>query len=387
MEPQPSQNPAFDSFYTRAFAIGTTLILGLACYQFIEPILGPLLWAILLAFMLHPIQLRLTRRIGNRPTLSAWIITLGSLILILGPLVALGSSFPKQASDLVQSVQTSVTLETREDFQQLVTHPSLQRASAWLKQNLGISNAQVRGWAVEAARNILKYLANTGGQVFLGALGTVASLLLTIFLMFFFIRDGAKIATAVRELVPLPLTKREALFDHLSSVTKAVVLGTGLVALIQGSLIGVAFFILHLPSPLVFAVVASLLALLPFGGAAIVWIPATLILILQGRWGGAIFILVWGVIVSLLDNLLKPLLISGQARVSTLTIIIGVLGGVSVFGGIGLFFGPVVLALVIALVGFALENKREREDQATLANGIHPKPLELPVTSDETSKK
>jgi len=114
-----------------------------------------------------------------------------------------------------------------------------------------------------------------------------------------------------------------------------------------------------LPSPIVFGVVAALVALLPFGGTALVWGPAALVLAIEGRWGATIFMLVWGaVLVSLVDNVVRPMLVSGRANVGTLTVFIGVLGGLAAFGAIGLFLGPVVLALIIALIRFRLEMRR-----------------------------
>jgi predicted PurR-regulated permease PerM len=127
---------------------------------------------------------------------------------------------------------------------------------------------------------------------------------------------------------------------------------------VQGALVGIAFLITGLPSPVVFGVIASLLALLPAGGTALVWIPAVLVLLAQDRWGMAIVMLVIGVFSSSVDNVLRPLLISGRAEVSTLTVFIGVLGGTAAFGPIGLFLGPVVLALIIALMRFAQDQRR-----------------------------
>jgi predicted PurR-regulated permease PerM len=158
-------------------------------------------------------------------------------------------------------------------------------------------------------------------------------------------------------------SRKEALFEHLSNVTRAVVFGTGMTALIQGSLVGIAFAIVGLKAPLVFGVIAVLFALFPFGGSAFVWIPAAGWLALQHRWGAAIFMIVWGaLIVGLVDNFLRPVMISGRAPVATLTVFIGVLGGVAAFGAIGLFLGPVVLALIIALLRFAIELRGENLD-------------------------
>ncbi len=365
MDNRPQISLNANRFYTRVFALCTALLLGLACYRIVAPFLGSLVWAMFFAFLLGPTHVRLTRKLHNRADHSAWLLTILALLALLGPVAALSGSFVHQASSLLQYLQGLIASEARTDLQDLAQHPQLQRLLQWMTQTLGISAAQMRGWLNEATGNLLQSLANVSGQLLLGALGTAAGLCLTIFFMFFFIRDGAAMLHATRELVPMRADKRQELLGHLAAVTRAVVFGTGLTALIQGTLVGIAFLIVQLPSPLVFGALAVLLALLPFAGTAIVWLPAALILAAQDRWVAAIFMLVWGaLLVSMIDNFLKPLLISGRAQVATLTVFIGVLGGVSAFGAIGLFMGPVVLALAVGLIQFAVETKREREQSA-----------------------
>jgi predicted PurR-regulated permease PerM len=133
-------------------------------------------------------------------------------------------------------------------------------------------------------------------------------------------------------------------------------MGIGLTALVQGILLGIGFAIAGVPSALVFGVLGVLFALVPMVGTAIVWIPAVLWLLAQGQPYFALFMLVWGVIVvGGVDNFLRPMLISGRAEVPTLAVFIGVMGGLSAFGFIGLFLGPIVLGLVVALLRFTTE--------------------------------
>jgi predicted PurR-regulated permease PerM len=162
---------------------------------------------------------------------------------------------------------------------------------------------------------------------------------------------------ALRELVPMSRPEKERLFSHLASVLRAMVYGTGVTALVQGALIAVGFAIIGLPSPIVFGVLAALLALVPMAGTPVVWVPAVIVLALQQRYGAAAFMLVWGGFVVTIDNFLRPWLVAGKAHVGTLTVFIGVLGGVAAFGPIGIFLGPLVLALAIALIQFALESR------------------------------
>jgi predicted PurR-regulated permease PerM len=176
-----------------------------------------------------------------------------------------------------------------------------------------------------------------------------------LFFLFFAIRDGPRLLATLRALVPLPAPQRQRLFDHLGAVVYAVVYGDGVTALQQGALVGIGFALVGLPGPLVFGVLGVVCALVPMTGTPFIWGPAVALLALRGRWLAAVFLLVWGVGISLIDNFLTPVLISGRAQVDTLTVFIGVLGGAAVFGAVGVVLGPLVLALGLALIRFALD--------------------------------
>jgi predicted PurR-regulated permease PerM len=178
-----------------------------------------------------------------------------------------------------------------------------------------------------------------------------------LFLLFFFLRDGDAMLARARRLIPIDDERKERLFTQLSGVTRAIVIGTSVTALMAGVLIGIGFSIAQLPSPVVFGVLAALLSMLPVGGAALVWGPAVIWLFIDGRWGYGIFMLAWGILLAGIDNVLRPILISGRARISTLAVFIGVLGGISAFGAIGIIAGPVVLSLALALIEFAEESR------------------------------
>jgi predicted PurR-regulated permease PerM len=188
-------------------------------------------------------------------------------------------------------------------------------------------------------------------------LGSVLAFAIMLFLLFFFLRDGDSMIERARRLIPMAEDRKERLFTQLSAVTRAIVFGTTVTALLQGLLVGIGFAFADLPSPVVFGVLAALLSLLPVGGSAFVWIPAAIWLVVDGRWGAGIFIFIWGCLLGGLDQLLRPILISGRARVSALAVFIGVLGGIPAFGAIGVILGPVVLCLVLALIEFAEESR------------------------------
>lgn len=345
------------TFYARAFAFAGLALLAYLLYLILSPFFAPIAWALFIAFLLYPLQRRLARRLGERPALAAALLTIAVVLLLVGPLTALGAAFARQAADLARQVQQFVAEHKSTSASDLESMPYVGAALAWLQDTAGVSLAQIQLWAIDAAQALLKALASLGRAAFLGALGTLIGFALMMFILFFAIRDGGRWLDNARTLVPMDEYERTRLFDHLGSVTRAMVYGTGVTALVQGALVAIGFAIVELPSPVVFGVLAALAALIPLVGTPAVWVPAAIVLAAQDRWGAALFMALWGGFVVTIDNFLRPWLVSGRADVGTLTVFIGVLGGVGAFGPIGVFLGPLLLALAIALMRFALETQ------------------------------
>ena len=346
------------TFYARAFALAGLAGLAYLLYLILSPFFAPIAWALFIAFLIYPLQRWLARKLGGRPALAAALLTVAVVLLLIGPLTGLGAAFARQAADLARQVQQFVTEHkpTTASFD-VANLPYVGAAAAWLQETAGVSLAQIQAWAVEAAQALMRALASLGRAAFLGALGTLVGFGLMMFILFFAIRDGGRWLDNARTLVPMEDAERTRLFEHLGSVTRAMVYGTGVTALVQGALVAIGFAIVDLPSPVVFGVLAALAALIPLVGTPAVWVPAAIVLAVQDRWGAALFMALWGGFVITIDNFLRPWLVSGRADVGTLTVFIGVLGGVAAFGPIGVFMGPLVLALGIALMRFALETQ------------------------------
>ena len=348
--------PASSGFYPRIFALVVAAVLGYALILIFAPFVGPMAWAAFLAFLLDPLNRRLRRRFAAR-SIAAGVLTILAPIVILLPLSALSIDFFAQISALLQKLQQSAAALDIKSLSDLQQFPWIARINVWLEVHSGISAEQIQSWLVSGTREVLRRAASMGGGFFLGALGSLLGFGIMLFLLFFFLRDGDAMLARVRRLIPLDEVRKERLFTQLSGVTRAIVVGTSVTAFLEGVLIGVGFSIASLPSPVVFGVLAALLSMLPVGGAAFVWGPAVIWLIVDGRWGFGIFMFAWGLLISGLDNVLRPLLISGRAKISALAVFIGVLGGISAFGTIGLIAGPVVLSLALALVEFAEESR------------------------------
>ena len=344
-------------YYQRLLGTAGLLIVTFLVFKIIEPFLGPIAWALFLGFLLQPAQEKLVRATRGRASISAFALTLFVLLLFLGPLTALAVAFARQATELAGRLQEWMATQRTTTLANMDQIPVIGNVLEWLDTNLHISTTHVQTWLVEGSRTLFQQLASYGGIAFMGAVGTVLSFTVMLFLLFFIIRDGRAIARLGAALVPLDPARREDLAARLSSVTRAVVKGTVLTALVQGCLTGIGFAVVGLPAPVVFGVVAAVLSVVPFGGTALVWVPAVIALAVKGHYPQAGILLAFGIVISSVDNFLKPLLISGRSPLPTLAVFIGVLGGLAAFGMIGLFLGPVVIALVLALIEFSREKK------------------------------
>jgi predicted PurR-regulated permease PerM len=344
-------------FYQRVLAVGGIAIVAALLYQILAPFLGPIAWAVFLGFLLQPWQARLTKWLRGRESVSAFGLTVFVLVMFLGPLTALAITFARQATELAGRLQSWIGQQQGRSLSDMGHLPVVGPALDWLDENLQVSASHVQSWLVEGSKHLFEKLASLGGTAFLGAVGTVLAFTVMLFLLFFLIRDGRTIARNGASLVPLSPESREELADRLASVTRAVVRGTVLTAVIQGFLLGIGFAVVGLPAPVVFGVLAAILSVVPFGGTALVWVPAVIMLLVQGHYVASGVLLAFGVVVSSVDNFLKPLLISGRTVLPTVAVFIGVLGGLAAFGIIGLFVGPVVIALALALIDFTKERR------------------------------
>jgi predicted PurR-regulated permease PerM len=343
-----------DRFSVRAFSIGFALLLVYLLWLIFRPFVGPILWAGLLAFMLFPVNTVLRRRLRGRKGVAALLLTLAVLFGVIVPTVFLGTLFAKQVAELAGKVSALGARYQIEKPMDLFRIPALDRAVRWIDAKTPVTAAEVQQWLVDASKTALDVALASSKVLLLGALGVFASLLLMLFILYFFFRDGDDMASEFLGVLPVPAGRKARLVEHLSSVTKAVVYGSLLTSLVQGALIGLAFEVCGLPSPVVFGVIAAIASLLPVGGTAFVWLPGAIVLAAQGRWVWAVVLAAWGaLIVGSADNVLRPFLISGRAEISTLPIFFGVLGGIGAFGPIGMFLGPVVVALALAVVRFA----------------------------------
>src|SRR6185436_13451545 len=244
-----------ENFYGRAFVLCALALLAFLLYLVLQPLLAPIAWALFIAFLVDPLHQWIMRKRRGAATLSAALLTAATVIVVLGPLTALGAAFGAEAADLLRRAQAFAVENKPESGSDIEALPVVGPAIAWLREWLGMSQGEIYRWAAEGARAALKTIGSLTREAALGAMGTAVGFALAMFILFFAIRDGRAWFLHYRSLVPLPPNERARLLEHLRSVARAVVYGSGVTALLQGALVGVGFALTGLPSPVVFGVI------------------------------------------------------------------------------------------------------------------------------------
>jgi predicted PurR-regulated permease PerM len=336
------------------FTVFFFLVLAFLLYQLyavFSPFLGPFAWAAVLALVFFPPYRLLLDRIGQ-PSLAAAAMTVLILVLVTGPLVTFGGVVLGQAQrfyDLVQ--EKSASGEARAWVEENLRHNPLGRLAARVLPRELRDSIDLTDLGVQGARRGSEYVIGEIGGIARNVFGFLVNFFLMLVMLFFFFRDGRRLYFAFRELLPMEPEHKDAIFGILYETLSAVVQGMTVTAVLQGLLAGAAFWALDLPFALFLGLASAVASFVPLGGAALVWIPAVIYFFTQGLWVRAILLLIWGTfVVSLVDNVVRPLVIGSRTNIPTLFLFFGILGGLQAYGVIGIFIGPVLLATVVAFL-------------------------------------
>ncbi len=322
-------------------------VLGFLATQVILPFVIPMTWAAVLVFVSWPLYQRLLRWTGNRNNLAALLMTSLMAVLIVAPLIWMLIILQSEARAIYGALNTWLSQET------LVLPPLLMERAPWLAEEITSWWNQVHEQP-DAVRASLSAALGEGFGTLKNIVSeiskNIAKISMTVLIMFFFYRDGRALLAYSRNTLSLLATERsERYFKAAGDMTRAVVFGIVLTALAQSLLAGVGYAVSGAPNPVFLMLLTFLIALIPFG-TPIAWGSVALYLAAQGLWMPAFGLALWGaLVVSTVDNIIRPLVISSTTRVSFLVVMFGVLGGLMAFGMIGLFVGPVILAVILSV--------------------------------------
>ena len=343
-----------------AFFFAVFLFLLYQLYLFVAGFVGPLVWAAILALTFYPLTAWLVRVFGERRSLAAFTLVLTVTLVAILPSIYLGTLVVQQAAAAYVRVQEAVQRGEIRELVAWMQHTrlgglwlramplfealSIDLSDLVLRATNWVSNAIV-GQATVLARNVLL---------------SVFNFFLMLVALFFFFRDGEAMAVRLRDLLPMEPAHKDAAFARLYDTLTAVVQGMVITAATQGFLAGIGYWLIGgLTFSVFLGFLTALSSFLPLAGPALVWSGAALYLGLTDHVGRGIGLALWGaLVVSTSDNFIKPLVIGGRARLPTFPLLISILGGLAAYGFLGVFLGPVVLALLIVFIDIYREEYR-----------------------------
>lgn len=325
-------------------------------YVIARPFLTPILTATLIAIAIYPLHARLRLSIRNRSG-AALLATLLVLIAILLPTVLIMNKLAHETADLYGWLNERQAMEGGwREYADTV----LERPLAWVSERTGMSRDQLRQASLERLQTVSAALLNWAKSLAVNIGETLVDTVIMLLTLFFLLRDGEWIRERIGSILPIEPHRYQQLVETISVSIAANLYGVVAVAATQASLGAIGYAIAGLPSVVLWGVATFVFSMIPLAGAASVWIAGSIYLLAVGNWGKAVFLLAYGAgVISTADNIVRPLVFSGRVKMHTLLVFFSLLGGVRAFGIIGLFVGPIIVSVAMALLKILEEERRQ----------------------------
>lgn len=328
------------------------LLLGalFLAFRILRPYLNPILLAGITAMLVHPLFRWLRTRLRGRASLASFLTLLIVLLAVVGPLTLMGIALVNQGLQSAEAIQAWVQAG---NLDKLLQQPWAERVAAFTNRYFPLIDPQrvdLKALLLGLSEKVGSLLLAKGGAVLSSTGAMLGQFLLYLFVLFYAVRDGEEILAGLRKLSPLRSSQEEKLMERVRGVSRSALVGAFGTAAAQGIVGGVGLAICGFPA-FFWGTVMAFASLIPVVGTAIIWIPASAYLAITGHPGMAAFLAIWcGVGVGSIDNFLRPVLMKGEAEMSTLWVFFAVLGGMQLFGLPGLVYGPLVFGLCAVLL-------------------------------------
>lgn len=347
----------------RLFLLALLVIITLAFAWLIEPFFGAIVWGVVVAVLFQPVYERIHGLMPKRANSAAFLTLLLVILLVIVPAIMLGSALVEEATSIYNRIRAGDI-----DIAQIIT--SVQNSlPAWLQNQVtawGYGDIEaIRPRIEEAAATSLEFIISQAFSVGQGAFRFLLALGVMLYLTFFLLRDGAQLGQQIEDVIPLSKKRREVLANKFFVVIRATIKGSFVVAILQGAIGGLIFWALDIQGALLWAVFMGILSLIPAIGTGFVWVPVAIYLLVTGDiWQGVVLIVTGIFIISMIDNLVRPVLVGRDTRMPDYVVLISTLGGLQMFGFNGIVIGPLLAALFIAIWTIIAELNKEDLDHA-----------------------
>lgn len=337
------------------FSIVFFSLLALLLYQIglmLKPFLFSALWAGLLAHWAFPLHLRLTKLFGGKDALSASILTFAALGIVVVPLVVMGVLLVREAAAEEQEIRSWIAAGGLQRLPDQVA--AVPFIGGWLKSALsgsGTHTLSLEQSLMTGVKELSQFLVGGMGGLLKNTFALVMNFFIMLLVLFFLFTDGRQWLAVLYDLIPMDESHKSKILRRLDQTIRAVVKGILVTAIVQGLLAGMAYLALDVPFPMGLTALTIVLAPIPFGGTGLVWGPLVCYLFWIGATGKAFALLAWGIgVVSMVDQFLRPWLIGQDVQIPVLPLVLSVLGGLALYGLLGLFVGPILISLLMTAV-------------------------------------
>ena len=338
-----AQSPLLEN---RFFLLLLTLV-TLAFFWVLWPYYGAVFWGAVLALLFMPLYHRILRAMPRKRTLAALLTVAVIVVLVILPISMISVMLAQEAVSVYARVQTG-ELSVSRYFQQIYSAlPTwvtglLDRSGL---SSLGLIQERVATSLTETSKFIATHALNIGQNAF----DLLVSFFIMLYLLFFFLLDGAALSRRIKDAIPLEPEIKRNLFSKFTTVIRATVKGNVVVAIIQGALGGLTFWFLGIHAPVLWGTLMAFLSLLPAIGAALVWLPVAIYFLVTGAiWQGVTLIAVGVLVIGLVDNVLRPVLVGKDTKMPDYVVLVSTIGGIALFGLNGFVIGPAIAAMFMA---------------------------------------
>jgi predicted PurR-regulated permease PerM len=336
----------------RSFFVFVLLFVTIAFFWLIRGFIQPIFWAVALAIVFYPAHSLIEDRLPGRPNLAAGISVMAVLLVVVLPLIGIVAAVTREASLLYQQLRSG-EFNLAGVFTNLAEYlPPVEN----LLQRFDIEPVRVTEQLSSAASTVSGFMANWALEFGQDTLRIAIFFFLMLYLLFFFLLDGHRILDGLVHALPLGDDRERTLLKRFVEVSRATIKGSLVIGLVQGAIGGVAFALLGIGAPVLWGVMMALLSIVPAVGPALVWVPAVVYLALSEQIVAALILLVIGsVVISLVDNLLRPILVGRDTRLPDYLILLSTLGGLTAFGLAGVIIGPIIAAFFLTVWEMAID--------------------------------
>lgn len=353
--PHTNHNRIEDGFF-----LGLVILVTIAFAFVLEPFFAAVLWGVIIAVLFWPINQRIAARMPGHRNSAALLTLLLIIAIVIIPAILLSVALIQEAVHFYAQIQSG-KIDFARMFAQMQN--GLPEWAHGMLRRIGFSNFDAA--RVTVTNGITSSFRTLAGQALLigqGAFSFIVALGVMLYLAFFLLRDGERLSQRFADAAPLRPHQREALLHRFVVVIRATVKGSLVVAIVQGFIGGVIFWMLGIQGALLWGVLMGAFSLLPAIGSALVWAPVALYLFATGAiWQGAVLVAAGALIIGSVDNLLRPILVGRETRIPDYVVLISTLGGIEMFGFNGIVIGPVIAALFIATWNIFTQMRREGE--------------------------